>query len=560
MRHILPILILLLSIACSCGGQQAAPAGQDLPPAVTAAQSQHGLPALDTLRESSLAFSLEQDGNMATAQSPTAIVDGSELLLPSGSNFASWGIWSFDSGYDYPTMLNAVVNVPDGDEFWLAVSDYEDGRWQFSGPYGSGVAIELSSANRSPKHNLHVAVLAMEGSAVSVQKLVLATDNGWKVMDLGIPISSTALELISACMIGGRPAVAYVSEDGALSYLRASDPLAHDLNAWQDEPVGLIGGVGSFSDISLCSIDGKPAVALIRGTDQWNIYYACSSTEEAAPADWQINPNPLASGSNYSPNFSMADVGGHPAIAYVDTNEELAYIRASTGNGSTASDWSTPLILEVNDEPNEHVNRPQLMMDRGKPLVSYIGHSNEVFLRYSDSATGAKLSNWLPRSTVGLWNDGDWEDKAMFMHEGNLVFMLYADDSNNSSSFEPDFIHYYFRDTYEKQTGWEGKHEVAEIDGGSFHASLSGASINGMPAACYRSNYSPELTYSFSDPDHPAYTSVWEHQIVNDGFQNGMLLDTELMENAEGQPCILYCAYDFQLDSKRLYFAVRREP
>ena len=41
--------------------------------------------------------------------------------------------------------------------------------------------------------------------------------------------------------------------------------------------------------------------------------------------------------------------------------------------------------------------------------------------------------------TVGLWNDGDWEDKAMFMHEGNLVFMLYADDSNNSSSFSRNF-------------------------------------------------------------------------------------------------------------------------
>lgn len=550
MKYLLTTAILILLLLASCGtGSESLKSTGQLPATE--------FPALDTLRATSLATDQEQTGSEAVQAASTSILDGNKLQLPSGSNFSSWGIWSFACGYDFPTQLSFVMEVPAGSEYWVAVSDYSSGRWSFSGPYTAGVAVDVDSGNRSPALNLHCAVLTAGGSTASVQKIVLTTDSGWEVLDLGIELKSNSLENLSAAWVDGQPAVAYVSPGGELRYLRASTPLGQSIFDWPASGSTVLDGITKLQDISLAVVDGKPCIAVISGEpDNWSMRFASSSTAAGFPQDWQEHDGPIDSGTNYAPMLSLADVGGRPAVAYVATSGELMYRRSKTADGTTAGDWDSAVAVEEIDEANEHIERPQLFVERGKPAVSYIGHSQQLYLRRSDSTSGAKLSDWLPRNTVGTWDTGDWEDHAHFILDGELCLMAY-DDTFGSSS-EDDFIHFFYGDGDEKQPGWEG-HKVIDDISGSFHVALSAASVSGMPAACYKSDYGPELTYTFADPQSISYPHIWEHQVVNSELNHGQLLDSDLFENAEGEPSIIYSAYN-NVDAHSLYFAFRREP
>ncbi|MEZ5337610.1 MAG: hypothetical protein R3F46_05040 [bacterium] len=556
MRHSLPILILMLAITCSCGARQAVPAGNGTPVTAPGTESQHGLPALDTLRNPSISYSHEQDGSMAAQQSLTAIVDGSELSLPSGSNFASWGIWSFDCGYDYPTLLNAVVDVPDGDEFWLAVSDYDSGRWRFSGPYGSGVAIELSSANRSPLNLLHVAVLTGGGSSVSVQKLVLSSDNGWKVLDLGIPMTGLLWESMAGCLVDGLPAVAYCDTSGGVSYLRATDPVADDMGDWQQPPVQVAVESTYIIGLSLAAIGGKPALAYALGDPCQATKFSSSSTVEAQPGDWLPAAVEIDSGSGGAyGGTSLVDLQGHPALAFISTGRHIEFVRSTTPFGADSADWGNRLIVMEHAQSSDTYQYPQLVLDRGKPFITLIRQHGETVAVASETAFGGKPADWSKPAVISRWQDGNWGEHSTFLFEGDPVCF---DCDFSVQPQDEAFLWFVLSDSNPAVSGWEGRRNAGTIASQPYLLP-SGASVGGLPAVAYRGSSSVGLRFTFSDPLSEFPHVYWVEQEVSNGQLHDGISCIRLLENSAGQPCIFFCAHDSEIGYKLMY-AVRREP
>ncbi|MCB1218278.1 hypothetical protein KDL44_12865 [bacterium] len=557
MRFILTLFILLIVGLAGCGGLRTDGIPVEVPDHLPGQEFSTELPAMDSLRSASQEFTLQQNGSMAALSTATAIIDGNDLLLPSGANYSSWGIWTFACGYDYPTTLSTVVEVSPGSEYWLAISDYGSGRWNISGPHHSGISVDLNSGNLSTLNNMHLAILTSQGHSVRVQKLVLNTDNGWTVVNLGYKVKINTTQVIDAAIIAGNPAVCYVSAEGVVSYARATVPLA-DLRAdWPEEASGIIGPVDNYSDIGLSSINELPALAFINGLNNWGLYYGASSTPEGGPADWTLNPDIISSGSNYGPTLSLTPVADHPAIAFVDSGENLVYRRSSSTDGLTSGDWDNSILIEEADQVNEHPQKPLLFIDRGKPSISYVGASGQPYLRSSDSSTGGKPSNWSKRETLSIWQDGSWAAHDVLSVNGKPGFFHY---DSPTLGMENDSLFLVLNDTVPEQEGWEGRISVRDFDYHIPVPTMSGANIDGKPAVCYRAGTDTELWYSFADPEAEFGLQEWQHQLVNAGESHGGALDVELLENAAGQPCLFYAAFDQNLNAHVLYYAVRREP
>ncbi len=554
-RVLLSILLVLLFTGCAASRNSSdavLPAGQ--------LQSASGLPTLADLpdspavRQSSSTFALEQNGVEAATQSLTAIPDADKLLLPSGSNFTSWGIWSFDAGYNYPTQISVVMNLAGEDSAWVALSNYETGRWEFHGPYSSGIAIELDSRYKSAGRGFSCAVLTEGGSSATVQKLVLTTDDGWEVLDLQQTLEGSSLSLLSAAMIDNRPAVAFLSPDGVISFLHADDPLAPTLADWPASAAALFGGVQEMPALSLAEVNGKPALAFITQDGSWSLHFAASTTAAGAAADWQLSPSSIDSGTAYQPEVSLAEVQGRPAIAFVSSADHLEYVRSKTSDGLGAADWDDRIVIEENDTVNEHFDSPRLVNIRGKPFVSYLRNPGQVLAVSSTADGGGKLADWSKPDVISRWQDGDWVEHSTFLHDGNPVHFHMHDESASGN----DKLFLVLADTFPTEEGWEYR-RLARESYSLASAFPSGTEINSLPAVAYRN--SSKLIYSFTDPEaHPQNPYYdWEHQEVDDGSQHSAIFAVALLENTEGQPCIVYSAFDDNLQQHRLWYAVRSE-
>lgn len=167
-----------LLIACGCGGHHGAPAlspgHQPLPVALLAA-----LPPLPQGREASYTEDRQRLGAQTYARSANVSDNGSMLTLTAGAGELEWAIWSLDATSCTPINLDFHLSAEDGECAYLAVSDYQAGRWEICGPVSDDFEFALGGVkHKNAGESVYCAMLAFDGVAPRCYSVTLTVDTG----------------------------------------------------------------------------------------------------------------------------------------------------------------------------------------------------------------------------------------------------------------------------------------------------------------------------------------------------------------------------------------------
>lgn len=546
------VLIALLA-ACGCSGYGAGSSApvQDNPhddSPIAAGPLQ--LPAFPAHRQGSALFPLEQTGKMAVERALTAFDDGDSLKLVSLPVLASWGIWTFDPGLNYLDELQIQISTSQDDEAWLALANYDSGRWELKGPYASEISalkLSLGPQHLSPKGKFSCAVIAADGAEIFVDSLTLTTDDGWRIVDLGMQ-PYPWLPSVDIALVDGHPAILASSIDLAkLYYVRASDPMGDEAGDW-GEPIVLQEDL--CYDVNLELINGNPAVAM---EELGKLVYMRSSTPGGESLlDWS---SPVTIDKNYSgvtATNSLAEVQGRPALAYYSSNAELSYVRSATAEGTAAADWEDPISILSDQEYNGQA--PQLQVLAGRPAILFHSESQPKTLNLlpSESITGADASDWDIAGLLTLDN-GAYSPDLLPIGNGAAISYVSPGGSlkfNHAADASPAEI-----------GNWDVPVQFANAFSGG--AELDMELIGGVPAIAYSVSHGDAswVSLHFALPDtqgNPPYANWIEMEVdpeMDIANRRCRLVDVN------GQPGIVYISSSTTpFVSHTVKYAVRVSP
>ena len=169
----------------------------------------------------------------------------------------------------------------------------------------------------------------------------------------------------SLAVVNGNPAISY--RDGGLNddlkYVRAN----YADGSWWGTPVTIDSSGNVGHDISLCVVNGNPAISYYDSTND-DLKYVRAS--DASGGNWR-GPIVVDSEGDVGRDTSLAIVNGNPAISYLDgTNEDLKYVRATDAGGSA---WGTPHIVDSAGQVGRYNS---LAVVNGNPAISYYDSTN----------------------------------------------------------------------------------------------------------------------------------------------------------------------------------------
>lgn len=520
------LLVVTVAILAGCAG---ATTPDGFGPSTDAALLRSSLPPLPANHDASTINTTETDGRYTVDRSLNAIDNNQALDLISGSNELSWGIWVFNPVLEKIESLQVVMTVPDGDQAWIALSDYSQGSWQIDGPLAAGKSLILDDArHRSSVGTMYVAAVTSGGDQATVYKLVVTSDDGWAIVtvdDLGNVGGHNSLSVIN-----GKPAISYYSfSQNDLKYASSATTTGSNAVDWSLLTVDSAGEVGNYS--SLAEVEGQPAIsyqdwsnsalkyarrgagdiwtavtvqtsdigekvgeftslAVVNGyplithhdSDGGRLLHAQSITPTGMlAADWQ----------NYVTDNAEDAVGMYNSLAVVDGKAAVSYAKDYTVNGLIYKWFSDPTKVRV-DSPNGEARYTSLAVVDGKPSISWYD-TGFGFVRYSYS------------STVTGTNNSDW----------STIFIDYADNINSPTSL---------------------------------------ALIDGRPAICYAASTSPSsvcLKFAWSTTPAGHNEGDWQRVIVDDStIYTGSFAS---LAEVDGKPAVSY--YDGSTGS--LKYAIR---
>jgi hypothetical protein len=183
----------LLLVLVSCGGSSV-PTGA--PPASGDPPFDPGLPSLQQLAAGGHQVSAPMphviNGSDAIAKSDAAAVLDTSMEIPSDFGTAEWAIYQFATGGE--PLLDLTVDYTDfsGTSTWVALGNFAQSAWVFSGPYPvSGPPIDISGgAYVSPGNDFFFAVVTFDGTFSKVNSATINTD----VAPTTFAISGTVLQ------------------------------------------------------------------------------------------------------------------------------------------------------------------------------------------------------------------------------------------------------------------------------------------------------------------------------------------------------------------------------
>jgi len=171
----------------------------------------------------------------------------------------------------------------------------------------------------------------------------------------------------SPAVISGHPAIAFFySGNAELRFVRGGDPLG---NSW-DSPVTVASGTDVGRYASLCEVGGAPAISFL---DDMGLAYVRAGNE--AGTDWNA---PAHVDSRFGPiqhlDTTLAIVRGRPAISYYSGAEssDLMYVRALDPLGDA---WGTPQAVDPLDQTGRST---RLLMVGDHPAISYLDETNSL--------------------------------------------------------------------------------------------------------------------------------------------------------------------------------------
>jgi hypothetical protein len=200
---------------------------------------------------------------------------------------------------------------------------------------------------------------------------------------VGAMSSVVDYKVSSLLVIAGNPAIAYIANGNSIRYVRANDI---DGTSWGS----VVNVTSGKTSVSMTIVNGNPALAYYTNPNHRIAYIR---SDDALGSTWSVSGVNVSENTMVSPEgvgCSLKVINGNPAIAYVGTNYNIRYVRATDVNGSA---WGTPTIVY-----NSAAWFASLEVVDGNPaIVTY--NPSLIYIRSNDSSG----NTWA--SGIILYND-----------------------------------------------------------------------------------------------------------------------------------------------------------
>jgi len=491
-----------------------------------------GLPLLPDDRETSSTNVSEVNGKDTFERSLNAVDDDTALELISGADDLSWGLWRFNPPLAAIVSIQVVMDVPDGEEAYIALSNYANGVWDFDGPLSAGKSVTPDDdEHRSAEGNLYLAVIAWGGDVPIVHKLVLTTDDGWVIVT--VDSADNVGGFTSMALIDGRPAISYHDyTHGHLKYASSSTITGSDAGDWSAVTVDSSPDVGTYTSLAL--VEGQPAISYYDATNEALRY---ARRNPGPPVTWTlvtVDTNDF--GTSVGKYNSLAVVNGKPFICYFDdTYDDLRHAVSLTTTGTNEEDWNT-FITDSDGEVGRHCS---LTVVDGKAAVSYYDQSGGR-LKYRWFSNPAKVT------VYGSGDAGSYASLAVVA--GNPAISFHGSSSSA--------LMYARSSTTLGTDGWDWNTICVHQEGNTGrHTSL--AVVDGRPAISYQTLdafglWVNALMFSWASTATGTSPEDWDTIVLEVGLTGYY---TSLLE-VDGKPAISYHGGP----ANDLMYAIRMEP
>ncbi|MCB1217191.1 PQQ-binding-like beta-propeller repeat protein [bacterium] len=162
---------------------------------MTAVQTSNaGMPALPSGRTASGLRESLIPGNAALERGPGTQDDDNGLLLSAEEGVLAWALYGFDPGSRSADSISVLLSMPPGSAAWIALPDYELGRWEWHGPFNTAKTLAIDEARYlSPSGQLHCLLSNSSGTPFTVNALSFRT---WSAFN-AVPTASLSADLTS---------------------------------------------------------------------------------------------------------------------------------------------------------------------------------------------------------------------------------------------------------------------------------------------------------------------------------------------------------------------------
>ena len=522
-------VVVLLTVACYGQGQ---PEVQQNQASNEPLQILENLPALPREHTGSAVTGDFLPGYLTHARSSNAFDDDNKLLLLSGTNHLAWGLWRINPSLVYIDSVEAAVDIPPGDEVWLAVSDYQRNMWDIKGPFTEDYLLTIDdSRHRSVDGDLYVLAIAAYGAQPTIKHLSITCETGWVIVS--VDSEGDVGRHSSLALVGGNPAISYYdSTNGDLKYAYSSTATGSRAEDWTTSLVdnGYENDVGQYT--SLAVVDGQPAISYYDAT-AGALRYAKRNPGWPTGTWSRIVVDTNDAGMDVGKYSSLAVIEGRPMIAYYDeTNDHLRHAVSLTETGASSDDWVTYLT----DGTGETGKFCCIAEVDGKAAVSY-----------GDKQAGDLLYKWFSNPAKVAVAEGEYLCKATslavvdgvpaigFLSGQHLMYAL----SSTPQGTSPD--------------DWQ----LVDVSSGSYCYGTSLAVVDGRPALCYCDNdelvYESSIIFAWSATTSGAYQQHWEEVVVVEEGSPWTRDEGLSLGEVDGKPAISY----YERGGDQLKYAIR---
>ncbi|MCB1187580.1 hypothetical protein KDL29_10490 [bacterium] len=538
----LALLILSASLfAASCGGISAQGTSGLQGPAAIDGIELNDLPELPDGRLASQLVEQAVSGSTYIAASDNILEMPPALWLNALAqpNGLQWSQYGFDLQGQAPLSVSIDMSNGQGSVAFVALADYDSGRWEIHGPYSDDCELANDDARYiSPADTVFVAVLAPAGNDVTVNGLLFSTDDdpdnggnggggnggdgggGGNGGDGGggdnqpptADLQPEQLEVAVDEWINLDASGSFDPDGEIVSFEYDTDgDMDFDDVVWDEDD--------DMSTVKVGYSYGGPKQLWLRVTDD-------QGAQDMASVELLVHGvGEVAQIENDGDTGfynSMVLVDGKPAIAYYNAdNADLMYRRALDEMGK---EWAEPQVL---DGPGDVGQYASMQVVDGNPAVAYYDatNGNLKFIRAAD-ATGA---HWSAPQTLEFNSDvGQYCSLAVISGNPAIAYHEYV----LGDGFVDGNLRF-IRAVNPQGSSWG---QPVSVDNDGFtgrYCSL--AEVNGRPAVSYQRGTGLELHYVRSLDQSG---SVWPASIVLDDDVN--INSYNSMKIVNGLPAIAY--------------------
>jgi len=300
-------------------------------------------------------------------------------------------------------------------------------------------------------------------------------------------------------------------EDQGQYYTRA---LTGEPAASSDWSTHRLSDHASASDrCDIAEIGGLPAIAYTDNDEQAVFYAVASSTTPEQAGDWQAHQ--VTGSSSTATVKDFAEINGHPAICFRSTAQTDQYIRASVASPASGADWLSP-VRTANGLGGEI----KLMDKSGLPLI--VNLTGDCLYTIANTAEPQSILDW----NTCLFGNGIF-NVGSFALQGSTPVHCYFNSEHNMvyvRSRVPDPLQTADWDTtiIDDQPG-----SVILVD-----------FIDGKPVVCYRTGYNT-IMYAAAAVPQPAGIEDWTSRpLYSQPSQHFVSLNGMVV--VDGKPLVLY--------------------